>query len=415
MPAASGYTTVNIDLSNGYETYGYLMSTGGRLYIIFWWKNIPLGDLYYCGGRNETEIQTRQMLRHAIANSVSLYVQKYQFLFDESTISGSEQGPGLLNLLHSLFSRREMLPCSGKLDLSVVICTRNRSEELKQCLKSLLSQDFLPNEIIVVDNAPNDNSTRIICEEFPGVTYVLEKGIGLDLARNTGARHAGSSIVAYTDDDVLLTQNWCYEVWSTFQQEDIDAMTGLVIASSLETESQVIFEKHWSFNKGYTDKLFDSSFLTSVAPRVWEIGAGANMAFRRTALQKANYFDKRLDAGRAGCSGDSEIWFRLLHLGCKIYYNPRAVVFHKHRREISSLKNQLYFYMRGHATATMIQHKLSNQYGYLTYLRMSLPRYYLTQLRKGFPFYRGRYMTLGNEIKGLISGVKYFYSTRSEI
>jgi hypothetical protein len=39
--------------------------------------------------------------------------------------------------------------------------------------------------------------------------------------------------------------------------------------------------------------------------------AGANMAFRN-AIESVNYFDDRLDVGAAGCSGDSEIWFRIL-------------------------------------------------------------------------------------------------------
>jgi GT2 family glycosyltransferase len=413
MAAEGGYTTVNIDLYLGYSAYERFMLLGGKLYFVFWWKNIPLGDLYYSGEKNENEFQTKRLLLNAVSKSIASYSNKYQSGVEVNTLSALHDSSGLIRQLASVFKGIDNVSCSGNLDLSVVVCTRNRSAELRQCLTSLLSQRCLPNEIIVVDNAPSDNSTRITCEEFPTVKYMLEKGIGLDLARNTGARYATSSIIAYTDDDVLLSQNWCYEVWATFQHANIDAMTGLIIASCLDTESQVIFEKHWSFNKGYVDILFDDSFLKSVAPRVWDIGAGANMAFRKTALEKADYFDERLDAGKAGCSGDSEIWFRLLHSGSRIYYNPRAAVFHKHRSDLRSLKHQIYFYMRGHAAAAMIQHELNNKCGYLQYLRMSLPRYYISQLRKGFPFYRGRYMTLGNEIYGVISGINYFYRNKS--
>jgi hypothetical protein len=46
--------------------------------------------------------------------------------------------------------------------------------------------------------------------------------------------------------------------------ENIDAMTGLVLASSLETESQQIFEKNWGFNKGYQDIYFNNDFISSL-------------------------------------------------------------------------------------------------------------------------------------------------------
>jgi hypothetical protein len=51
-------------------------------------------------------------------------------------------------------------------------------------------------------------------------------------------------------------------------------MTGLVLASSLETESQQIFEKNWGFNKGYQDIYFNNISKSVTAPKVWDIGAG---------------------------------------------------------------------------------------------------------------------------------------------
>src|SRR6188768_745116 len=113
MPAESRYTTVNIDLNLGFDAYDGLMFSGGKFYIVFWWKYIPLGDLYYCGGRNENEIQTRQLLQNAIAKSVELYIHKYQLQSDESSVSGPGQLPGLLNMLELLFKSAEIVLCSN--------------------------------------------------------------------------------------------------------------------------------------------------------------------------------------------------------------------------------------------------------------------------------------------------------------
>src|SRR5260221_7652320 len=53
-------------------------------------------------------------------------------------------------------SRRSVQPA---LSASVVICTRDRPEELSVCLSSLPRQSYQPREIIVVDNASRDPRT----------------------------------------------------------------------------------------------------------------------------------------------------------------------------------------------------------------------------------------------------------------
>ena len=87
--------------------------------------------------------------------------------------------------------------------VSVVICTRDRPEELRRCLASLPAQTLRPLEVIVVDNASSGEATRTAALNA-GVVYVREDRPGLDYARNTGAATARGEIVAYTDDDVLL-------------------------------------------------------------------------------------------------------------------------------------------------------------------------------------------------------------------
>src|SRR6266702_1340070 len=73
-------------------------------------------------------------------------------------------------------------PCPA-LSISVVVCTRDRPEELKRCLVSIKSQSVVPQQIIVIDNASRDNRTKEIALEI-GVTYVREDRPGLDIARN---------------------------------------------------------------------------------------------------------------------------------------------------------------------------------------------------------------------------------------
>ncbi len=128
----------------------------------------------------------------------------------------------------SAVDSRMQAPAKTGLSASVVICTRNRPDELGMCLSSLSRQSYTAREIIVVDNASHDQRTRNVAMAA-GVTYIREDRPGLDIARNAGALRATSDIVAYTDDDVLLHPRWLERLVSAFDAPQIGAVTGLVL------------------------------------------------------------------------------------------------------------------------------------------------------------------------------------------
>lgn len=385
---------------------------GKRYYYIFWWKNIPLGQLFI-------EEKGIDNLYNAILKAILPALKKYDtsttFLTELQTSYSPNNNTQFELLVAKILNKYLNINIPATVEVSVVICTRNRSESLRRCLEKINQQTCMPSEIIVVDNAPSDNTTRDVVKEFNNVDYYREQRPGLSIARNLGAKLSKYSILAYTDDDVEVDKLWTYRVWESFISKDIAAITGLVIASSLETESQQIFEKHWGFNKGYQDICFDYNYFkkTNDIPRVWEIGAGANMAFRKDVIEGVNYFDERLGAGASGCSEDSDMWFKILTKGYKINYNPRAVVFHEHRKEMDQLKKQLMNYMCGHVASLLIQDKDDKQIGYKNYV-YRLPKYYLLLLRIGFPNYQFRYSTLWSEIKGMALGIKFYMNNKDK-
>ena len=385
-------------------------------YIVLWWRCIAIGELYIRPGVELNDVILRGKIIVAIEPAVDMYMagkppKASNFKRAFVNKRHGEFSAGMTEIFSNFIPR--MTPPGA--DVSVVICTRNRSEQLRKCLESFGNQKCVPLEVIVVDNAPLDDSTMNVAKEFQEVTYVREPRPGLDIARNAGARAARGSIIAYTDDDVELHPWWIYQVNETFAKTSASAMTGLVIASELRTESQQIFERFWSFNRGYTDKLYDPYFLIEhleQGPPVWEIGAGANMAFRRTAFERAGYFDERLDVGAAGCNGDSEMWFRILLRGGSINYNPRAIVFHEHRREIKSLRKQLFSYMRGFTVAALIQQNQNSKAGYTKHLYTRLPVHYFKLIARGFPRYHSRFTTVFDELRGVWSGLRYYYKNK---
>jgi GT2 family glycosyltransferase len=306
---------------------------------------------------------------------------------------------------------------SPRHDASVVICTRDRPDELRRCLASLPRQTLQPREVIVVDNASRDQRTREVALAA-GAIYLREERPGLDIARNTGARRATSPIVAYTDDDVLLHPAWLERLVAAFDAPAIAAVTGLVLPAELATEAQRHFETHWSFGRGYLRQDFDAARFAAHSDGVfpaWEIGAGASMAFRRQVFARVGFFDERLDVGQAGCSGDSEFWYRVLSTGMTCRYEPRAVAFHFHRRTLGGLAHQIHHYMRGHAAALLVQHERTGIRGNRRQALVRMPRWYagrLWQRLRGTHSPRDRF--LRDEMSGYLSGLVFYLRHRRE-
>ena len=146
---------------------------------------------------------------------------------------------------------------------SLVICTRDRPNNLRRCLASLAAQTRPPDQVLVVDNASSDDRTRSVAEAA-GVCYVREPRPGLDIARNAGARAATGDLVLYTDDDVALHPRWVERIAAAFDAADIMAVTGLVLPAELDTRWQQVFEKQWGFGRGFRRIDFDRDFFARI-------------------------------------------------------------------------------------------------------------------------------------------------------
>lgn len=89
----------------------------------------------------------------------------------------------------------------SKIRISVVICVRNRKDDLKVTLDGFYKQNYKDFEIIVVDNASEDGTGEMISNLFPKIHYIyLPTNINI-LAQNIGVYHAKGDIIWRTDSD----------------------------------------------------------------------------------------------------------------------------------------------------------------------------------------------------------------------
>jgi glycosyltransferase involved in cell wall biosynthesis len=246
--------------------------------------------------------------------------------------------------------RTSFHPIVRHVDLSVIVCTFNRSAMLRGNLAALHRQKValgLKWEVIVVDNNCTDDTAEIVRQAAVGFPVELrrveENKQGLCNARNRGIAESRARYIAFTDDDTRPEPEWVEQVWRTFEMHNCDAVAGRV---------ELIWPKQrpmWLI-----DDLLSSLAHVDYGPQVRtlmrseEPFLGANMSFRREVFVKIGIFNPDLDrtGKRVAGGGDTDVFERLLRAGSKIVYQPRASVLHilEPERVRKNYFRRLYFY-----------------------------------------------------------------------
>jgi glycosyltransferase involved in cell wall biosynthesis len=116
-------------------------------------------------------------------------------------------------------------PNDGPVRVSVVIPVRNEELVIGPCLYSLLNQEAMPDEIIVVDNASDDRTVEVV-GRFDSVHILRETRKGIVFARNTGFDDATGEIIARCDADSRLPRDWIARITDTLVDPGVLAVTG---------------------------------------------------------------------------------------------------------------------------------------------------------------------------------------------
>jgi cellulose synthase/poly-beta-1,6-N-acetylglucosamine synthase-like glycosyltransferase len=299
------------------------------LYICFWYEGRPLGHCQLSASDLPlSQTQARSLAVRVTAPAVHAYLRPISSEVCHSSAPPVATYKGPLKRLSESW-RRDGAP-RGTENISLVICTRNRPVQLERCLRSVAALNLQPLETIVVDNGSSSGETRRVATSWQHVRYVWEPCLGLGRARNAGIRTALSPLIAFTDDDIVVSPDWLSHLARALEDPRVTAASGLVLPAELRTKAQILFEHGFGwFNQGYEPRLIGPEFIHAwgrKAAPVWSICAGGNMMVRRETFDRIGFFDRRLGAGASGCSEDSEFWYRMLAHGGSCAYVPAAVV-----------------------------------------------------------------------------------------
>jgi glycosyltransferase involved in cell wall biosynthesis len=224
--------------------------------------------------------------------------------------------------------------------ISVIVPVRNSAKTIGDLMESLMSLEYDPGklEILVVDGDSSD-CTRKIVEEYPFL-FVEEEGKGLNAARNTGIKWSTGEIVAFTDGDCVVPPDWARAIARNFQSPLVGFVGGNVEAYDKE---------------GFLSTYMDETFFNTKPSFKWRrvatrlnlrhFPAGCNMAFRRDALAKIDYFDERIEYGFDDLIPVEEVG----DTGFQIVLDPEVCVYHQHRTNLGDMLLQHFSYGRGGA------------------------------------------------------------------
>ena len=240
------------------------------------------------------------------------------------------------------------------LDVSVIICTRNRAEPLAGLLRSLTSLNRpkdLRWEVVVVDNGSSD-STPDVLQRFAGqlpLQHIREETPGLSNARNRGVDVARGRYICWTDDDVEIDANWLNAYLEAFKRHPDAAVFGGQIEPKLEPPTPPWFAELvglWPLTDIVAARDFGATpveldFGKGIVP--W----GANFAVR-AAEQRQHRYDPNLGVSPAQrrSGEEAQVMFEILQGAANGWWVPDSKVYH-----LSPPHRQSLEYFREHYTA----------------------------------------------------------------
>lgn len=244
-----------------------------------------------------------------------------------------------------------------EVDVSVVVCTYNRCDMLAPALESVLAQKTgsVRYELIVVDNNSND-ATREIVESFVErgcrrVRYVFEGKQGVANARNAGIVHARAPIIAFTDDDVRVAEDWVEKIKEALDENpEVDLVSGKVLPLWQSKPPAWLTRDHWApiAVQDYGDKVFYSDMEHPVCL------INANLAIRSAVAEQVGGFDPRFQRIGASSTEDHEWQLRFWRAGKRGMYSPQVVVAAEVQTErLTKAYHRLWYTGHGKSAAMM--------------------------------------------------------------
>jgi len=241
---------------------------------------------------------------------------------------------------------------AGPPTVSVVICTKDRPEDLLRAVASVRASGDTGRqvEIVVVEEAAAPR-------RIPDVRYVHlpPEGGGFAHARNVGVAQTAGDIVAFLDDDCEAEHGWLDALAAPLR--DDPAVLGAAGAVLVRHCGQVGYaENILGFPGGGLRYLHHAQGRTAPTRHL----STCNCAYRRDAVRRVGGFP---DRGRLG-GEDFLLAERVSAIGACVY-TPHAIVYHRPRGRLTAV---LAWFVRRGQSEMLLRHAVMDRRGFTGFL-----------------------------------------------
>jgi glycosyltransferase involved in cell wall biosynthesis len=208
--------------------------------------------------------------------------------------------------------------------VSIVIPTRNRPVFLIEAVRSVLGQTYSDFEIIVVDDASNDETPRLLEKlQDTRIRYFRHNvNRGEAASMNTGIRHSAGEYIAFLhDDDAWLPRKLELQVRCL---DRCDAKTALVYCAFFTVDAATgrVIGKVIPQKRGH--------LFRELCSKNW-IGIPSAVQLRRECFEAVGLFDEEIETGT-----DYDMWIRLSRCYRFEYIEEPLVLYSIHRHQLSA-------------------------------------------------------------------------------
>jgi GT2 family glycosyltransferase len=215
------------------------------------------------------------------------------------------------------------------MQLSAIVPTHERPVALRRCLETLKAQDGAADrlEVVVVDDGSSADIQGLVAAvagDGPVAMRCERQALGgLNRARNRGAASARGDVLAFLDDDTLVSPGWAAALLAAFQNHPAAAIGGRVVLALDGPAPPWLAPRRYylaEYDLGEEPCWLDGD----------PVPVGANCAVRRGEFERVGGFRDGLDrfGGSLVSNGDTEFFRRLRAGGGRLRYEPAARVTH---------------------------------------------------------------------------------------
>jgi glucosyl-dolichyl phosphate glucuronosyltransferase len=225
-------------------------------------------------------------------------------------------------------------------DISIIIPTLNRAALLARTLTSIAREvdAASPVEVIVVDNGSTDTTeatVKTVRCDFPRHEwrYFYEPMPGCLSGRHRGAKEARGEILAYLDDDVVLSASWFDGLINAFSNPEV-ALVGGPSLPEYEMEPPEWLQSLWHYDADGRRTLFELSLIDSgpaVRPEDPLYVLGLNFSIRKAVFERCGGFHPDIvpkALQRYQGDGETGLTVEVKAAGFHALYNPQVAVQH---------------------------------------------------------------------------------------